>query len=254
MTRDETKAVDALAIPTCVPEIETEDTLSSNKHTGAFDGVSSSPPDPTHMVLQAHISISDNLSSSHTIPAPSPSNTIQQSPNLLPYSLPERFFVHTEADEMRLALQTLNNQYTHDRHHSPWATEFNIPLPESPETSSDAASGAASPIFSSIRGDASDTGTSHRLSDLRDWPLKTNYLSDFEFHPDQGPDMNRSLEHLRIRTGGTESTTSTAMPYQLPNTNPFAHSKESIDRPAQREQTQIEQLLDEFEYLGSALL
>jgi hypothetical protein len=156
--------------------------------------------------------------------------------------LPQPSYFESYPNDMHRALQTLDNQYARDRHY----TFFT-----SPSTAEDGISNAASPIFSSIHGDASDTCTSHRASQLPEWPLKPS-SSGFDHFDFQLDIAEQSFEHLSVHTTETGSTTSTAMPYQLPGSSPFAQSKASL--PLQTVEQREETLLDEFEYLGAALL
>ena len=182
---------------------------------------------------------------------------------------------HTNTN-MHKALQALDEQYTIDQGNSPWRSNTQLPLPSVIESTSDAVSNFASPIFSSIHGDhISDTCTSHRLSELRsDWPLKTNF-ADFDFQLEETSpadvyssfepaDVYSSFEHLSIHTTETVSTTSTAMPPIVPrrisgtDDEAIAELRASLEQLQppleQHEMTQTEQLLDEFEYLGAALI
>jgi hypothetical protein len=155
---------------------------------------------------------------------------------------------------MEAALQALHEQYSHP---SKWEfasrhAEVDIPLPESPDSETDAVGlDSHSPTFSSIRGGTSGACTPHRLSELPDWPLRPSFAGpSFDF------DLNNGIENLSNHAR-TVSTTSTTMPYSLPSGfegNPFAEKRIEGQDVEPRSMTQMEQLLDEFDYLGAALI
>ncbi|KIW04902.1 uncharacterized protein PV09_04073 [Verruconis gallopava] len=257
VSQDETWTDDGVTSSTSMSEWCTDGTSRRQQHDSSFSCCLNSAKSAQLDVL-AGITMNNLVPSSVARTLASNHNSIidgAATPSF--YLLPEPQPYRSEADEMHLGLQALADQYMHDRRYSPWRSEVDIPHAESAEASQGAQSDVGSPIFSSIHGDASDTCTSHRVSELRDWPLKENGLGQFHFEfeqPQQPLDLEQSFEHLSIHTANTESTNSTALPYQLPNTNPFARSKTSLEPPTSRELTQVEQFLDEFEYLGAALL
>ena len=189
---------------------------------------------------------------------------------------------HTNTNtNMYKALQALDEQYTLDQSNSPWRSNTQLPQPSVIESTSDAISTFASPIFSSTHeGDhISDTCTSHRLSELHsEWPLKSTF-ADFDFQLEETkpqdvyssfdaghPDVYSSFEHLSIHTTETFSTTSTVLPPIQPrklsaaDENALAELRLSLEKmlppldAEQHEMSQTEQLFDEFEYLGAALI
>lgn len=183
--------------------------------------------------------------------------------------LPQQSYIPIDTSNMRQGLQALNEQYTFDQHNTPWRSQMQIAVPESLASSAALISDAASPIFSSVPGDESETTTSYRLSDLRE--RKPSFADfDFQFNLDDSsctsnPHIYSSFEHLSVHTTESADTTSTVMPYLL-DTNPFAGSKVSLASADQRELREAaaalhelahgtsNDLLDEFEYLGAALL
>jgi hypothetical protein len=251
---EEARAIDDLAIPTCVPEVEVEDVFFSRKHADTFEGNLSNAV----LAVQYHESSgapgADDSPPMLLSPQRQFSGPAETVPTQFPYLVPEPLVFRNNTNETHQALRALDCQYANARHDSPWRSEFGIPLPDSPEPPQLADSEAASPTFSSIQGDMSDTCTSCHLSELQNWPLRSHHGFDaFDFQLGAGPNLNQNFEHLSIHTTETTSTTSTVMPYQLPTMDPFVDSKISLHQPQQREPTQMEQLLDEFEYLGAAL-
>ncbi|KAE9990973.1 hypothetical protein EG327_000686 [Venturia inaequalis] len=136
---------------------------------------------------------------------------------------------------------------TNKEGYSVYQMDFDVPLLESP-TSAEMPSDteAYSPAFSSIKGGNSGSSTPYRLSDPPEWPLRNEELR---------LNFNRSIEKLSVHARSV-STTSTAL-YSLPlgcDGNPFATEKSHEAQSEVRQLSQMEQLLDEFEYLGAALL
>lgn len=254
MSQEAMRVIDGLQIPTCVPEADIEEPVSPQKRVNSQE-------------LEDHMSLYERRQSSTTNPSETtfvtePEAMIQAtsrlvlgpdvdeaSPNLPTGVIPQVLSVRSEAREMQLALQALHQQYTAERYHSPWRAEFDIPLPESPNASHGQKSGVQSPTFSSIKDDTSGLCTpNRRLSELQDWSI---YSTPF---PDAVETHSRFADVVP-RTTGTKSTDSTLMPaYQLPIENPFKSEKGQDHESEQRQLTQMEQLLDEFHYLGAALL
>lgn len=234
MNQEEFRTIDGLQIPTGIPEIDGEDVMSPRKFP------SERPRTPNHdmdyQMTGCHHSRNSSI------------NTNKELPDLPDFLMPEPLFFQSDADGMHAALNSLNLQYGPQGTYSPYQLEFDIPLPESPSPEKDMQfdSEAQSPTFSSIKGGTSGISTPNRLSELPEWPLRD---------ADLGVDFSRSIEKLSIHAR-SESTTSTAM-YSLPigcDGNPFAMEKSHEAEPEVRQLSQMEQLLDEFEYLGAALI
>lgn len=229
MNKDEFKTVDGLQIPTGIPELDGEDLMSPFK----FPSERAQTPNHDMDYQMANCQHSRNSSI----------NTNKELPALPDFLMPEPLFFQPDTVGIRAALESLSLHYERPA----YQMDFDVPLPDSPsstEMQSDAE--AQSPTFSSIKGGDSGISTPHRLTDPPDWPLRNEELS---------LNFNRSIEKLSIHARSA-STTSTAI-YSLPpgcEGNSFATEKSHESEPEMRQLSQMEQLLDEFEYLGAALL
>jgi hypothetical protein len=239
MNQEEARAVDSLQIPTGIPELDGEDIMSPRKF-------SAEKPQTPGCKRQSGSEMDFEMTG-YNHSRNSSINTNKELPDLPDFLMPEPLFFQSDANGMQAALESLSIQYNQQPTYSPYQLEFDIPLPESPSFDQEQFdSEAQSPTFSSIKGGTSGISTPHRLSELPEWPLRDT---------DLGLDFNRSIERLSIHAR-SESTTSTAM-YSLPigcDGNPFATEKSHDAEPEVRQLSQMEQLLDEFEYLGAALL
>lgn len=234
LNHEASRAIDGLQIPTGIPEIDGEDSASPREFLS--DETRAPSNDLDFPMIGAQHSRNSSI------------NTNKELPALPEFLMPEPLFFQSDADGMAAALTSLNRQHGQHNACSPYQADSGIPLPESPISVKDMQFGseAQSPTFSSIKGGHSGVSTPHRLSDPPGWPLHNEEL---------GFDSNRSIEKLSIHAR-SESTNSTAM-YSLPvgcDGNPFAMEKSHEVEPEMRQLSQMEQLLDEFEYLGAALL
>lgn len=223
--QDECRAVDSLQIPTGIPELENEDIFSS------FQFPNERLRTPNHDVDLQMTGCQHSRNSSV--------NANKELPELPNSLMTEPLFFQSDSAGMQAALESLNLKYKP----SVDQPDFDVPLPELPtfaETQIDVE--AQSPTFSSVKGGNSGISTPTRYSGPPEWPLQNAEL---------GVNFNRSFEKLSIHARSV-SATSTAM-YSLPLI-PFATEKSHEMGPEFRQLSQMEQLLDEFEYLGAALL
>jgi hypothetical protein len=235
LNQAESREVDGLQIPTGIPEVDSEDIKSPRILTGSMLQT------PNHeQLFDSHIdcrltglhhSRNSSVNTNKELPEPE-------------FLMPGPLFSQPDADGMQAVLGNLGVQYGQENTYS---SEFDIHLPESPSSDYEQhGSEAQSPTFSSIKGGISGVSTPQRLSEVPEWTLQSDKL---------GVDFDRSMENLSLHAR-SESTTSTAM-YSLPegcDGNPFATEKSQEAEPEVRQLSQMEQLLDEFEYLGAALI
>jgi hypothetical protein len=239
---EQTQAVNSLQIPTGIPEMDGEDIVSPCKLPSELN---------LALVLRPHSEPSTpkvEVPRDHVRPS-TPPRYNKELPVLPSYLMPRPLFVRSESSDMEAALQALHERYDQHAEFVSWNVELDVPLPESPDSAT--GSDSHSPTFSSIRGDASGVSTPQRLSQLPDWPLG---------RPLTGSSMDLDLSHdvdsLSIHAR-TASNASTAVPYILPvgfGSNPFSEHRMEGQDTGPRKMTQMEQLLDEFDYLGAALI
>jgi hypothetical protein len=231
MSKEDLRTIDGLQIPTGIPELDSEDIMSARRLQ------SERPQTPNHnigcQITEYHHSRNSSI------------NTNKELPELPDFLMPEPLFFQSDADGMKAALISLSLQYGPQSTHLQYQMEFDIPLPESSGSENDMQfiSEAQSPTFSSVEGGTSGVSTPNRLSEPLEWPFRDTKL---------GLDFGHSVEKLSIHAR-SESTTSM---YSLPigcDGNPFATEKSHEAEPKLRQLSQMEQLLDEFEYLGAAL-
>lgn len=227
--QDKCRTLDGLQIPTGIPELDGGDLDSP------FKFPSERPQTPNHDMDSQMTGCQHSRNSSV--------NTNKELPPLPDFLMPETLFFEPDTVGMRAALESLNLQ----NENRSQQIDFDVPLPDSPSSAEMVSdTDAQSPTFSSIKGGNSGISTPHRLSDPAEWPLRNEELF---------LNFNRSMQKLSLHARSV-STTSTAM-YSLPigcDGNPFATEKSHEAEPGMRQLSQMEQLLDEFEYLGAALL
>jgi hypothetical protein len=242
LSREQAQTVDSLQIPTGIPE---EDIVSPRKLPSELNLTFSARPrsEPSTPSVERH----DTMLAT-------PPHYNKELPVLPSYLVPQPLFVRSESSDMEAALQALHEQYRQPgrAEFASWRAELDIPLPESPDSETDAVgSDSHSPTFSSIKGGTSGVCTPHRLSELPDWPLRAAFArASVDFNLDNG--VSNLSNHAR-----TVSTTSSTVPYSLPpgfDGNPFAEKRIEGQDMGPRSMTQMEQLLDEFDYLGAALI
>ncbi|TID18079.1 hypothetical protein E2P81_ATG11046 [Venturia nashicola] len=225
MNEDDYRAGDGLRIPRGIPELEGEDAMFSFKF----------PIEKPHTTYQdIDFQITGPLHSRN-----SSINTNKDLPALPDFLIPEPLFSKSDTAGMRAVWKSSSLKFERPA----YQLDYDVPLPESPSsTEMPSDTEAQSPTFSSIKGDDRGVSTPHRLSGDPQCPLRNEELS---------VSFNRSFEKLSVHARSV-STASTAM-YSLP-LNPFATEKSLATEPEIRQLSQMEQLLDEFEYLGAALL